>query len=347
MPGEVRLAVSTSCGAATPDRAMPSMRPAVELFTARARAARPGFELTDEDAWLAVEISRLVDGLPLAIELAAARVNVLGLAEILALVRRRLELLHDRPASDASRAALGTLVEWSYDLLHADEKTLLHHVAVHRGGAPLRALVEAGADHGLDEMTVVELLGTLVDKSIVTVSFPSADARYDVLDTVRDYALERLAEGGGLVAARRGARGVLRHVGGRRARRPSWTRVASMGRTPRAGARQPVGRPHVRAGSVRRRHRGPVGNARLVLHAGGARFRRAAASSSSRSLPRPRMLPPRSDSSSRRSCASSRRRSSIWTRRSRSANARSSRPSRYRRRRLSSRRRSRSPRRSR
>jgi predicted ATPase/DNA-binding SARP family transcriptional activator len=177
--------------------------PAVELFTARARAARPGFELTDEDAWLAAEISRLVDGLPLAIELAAARVNVLGLAELVALVRRRLDLLHERPTSDAGRAALGTLVEWSYDLLHADEKTLLHHVAVHRGGAPLPALVAAGADHGLDEMTVVQLLGTLVDKSIVTVSFPSADARYDLLDTVRDYALERLAERGGLSAAQK------------------------------------------------------------------------------------------------------------------------------------------------
>jgi hypothetical protein len=174
----------------------------VELFTARARAARPGFELTDEDAWLAAEISRLVDGLPLAIELAAARVNVLGLAELLALVTRRLELLHERPTSDAGRAALGTLVEWSYDLLHADEKTLLHQVAVHRGGAPLPALVAAGADHGLDEMTVVQLLGTLVDKSIVTVSFPSVEARYDVLDTVREYALERLAERGGLAAAR-------------------------------------------------------------------------------------------------------------------------------------------------
>ena len=201
VPGEVRftvepLAVPVLGSSDTVDV------PAVELFTARARAARPGFELTDEDAWLAAEISRLVDGLPLAIELAAARVNVLGLAEILALVRRRLELLRERPASDASRAALGTLVEWSYDLLHEDEKTLLHHVAVHRGGAPLPALVEAGADHGLAEMTVVELLGTLVDKSIVTVSFPSADARYDVLDTVRDYALERLAEGGGLAATR-------------------------------------------------------------------------------------------------------------------------------------------------
>lgn len=204
VPGEVRFAVSPL---AVPDLGSSEAvgASAVELFTARARAARPGFELTDEDAWLAVEISRLVDGLPLAIELAAARVNVLGLAEILALVSRRLELLqerHDRPAADAGRAALGTLVEWSYDLLHTDEKTLLHHVALHRGGAPLPALVDAGADHGLDEMTVVELLGTLVDKSIVTVSFRT-DARYDVLDTVRDYSLERLAESGGLGAARK------------------------------------------------------------------------------------------------------------------------------------------------
>ena len=156
--GEVRVIVDPL---PLPDRdgSDAANAPAVELFTARARAARPGFELTDEDAWLAAEISRLVDGLPLAIELAAARVNVLGLAELVALVRRRLDLLHERPTSDAGRAALGTLVEWSYDLLHADEKTLLHQVAVHRGGAPLPALVAAGADHGLDEMTVVQLLG--------------------------------------------------------------------------------------------------------------------------------------------------------------------------------------------
>jgi predicted ATPase len=200
--GEVRVIVDP-LGLPDADASDAVAAPAVELFTARARAARPGFQLTDEDAWLAAEISGLVDGLPLAIELAAARVNVLGLAELLALVRRRLELLHDRPTADASRAALGTLVEWSYDLLHADEKTLLHHVAVHRGGAPLPALVAAGAEHGLDEMTVIQLLGALVDKSVITVSFPSPDARYDLLDTVRDYALERLAQGGGVAAARK------------------------------------------------------------------------------------------------------------------------------------------------
>ena len=199
--GEVRVIVEPL---GLPDGAIDATAaPAVQLFTARARAARPGFELTDEDAWLAAEISRLVDGLPLAIELAAARVNVLGLAELHALVTRRLGLLHDRPTSDAGRAALGTLVEWSYDLLHTHERILLHHVALHRGGAPLAALVAAGSDHGLDEMTVIQLLGTLVDKSIVTVSFRSAAARYDVLDTVRAYALERLAEHGDLAAARK------------------------------------------------------------------------------------------------------------------------------------------------
>jgi predicted ATPase len=128
---------------------------------------------------------------------------VLGLAEILSLVTRRLELLRDRPATDAGRAALATLVEWSHDLLHADEKTLLHQLAVHRGGAPLPALVAAGAEYGLDDATVIQLLGALVDKSIVTVSFPSAGTRYNLLDTVRDYALERLAEGGGLSAAQK------------------------------------------------------------------------------------------------------------------------------------------------
>ena len=131
----------------------------------------------------------------------------------------------------------------------------------------------AGAEHGLDEMTVIQLLGTLVDKSVITVSFPSPDARYDLLDTVRDYALERLAEGGGLAAARKAHAEYFATLADS-ARCASWTPVASVGRTPRARARQPLGRPHVRAGSARRRHRGPVGNARLVLHARGARFRR-------------------------------------------------------------------------
>ena len=175
----------------------------MQLFAARARAARPGFELTAEAVPLAAEIARRVDGLPLAIELAAARTKVLGLAELSSLVERRLALLRDRPPSDPIRTALLGLVEWSYELLHTDEKTLLHQLAVHRGGASLSSLLAVAENDGLDEATVNHLLAALVDKSIISVSFPDEEARYDLLDTVRDYALERLAESGGLAAARR------------------------------------------------------------------------------------------------------------------------------------------------
>jgi predicted ATPase/DNA-binding SARP family transcriptional activator len=197
--GEVRFQVEPLALPDSPD----DVGPAVELFVDRARAARPRFELTPATAEIAAEICRLVDGLPLAIELAAARLNTLGLAELLLVVERRLALLRERPAADAAGAALGALVEWSYDLLHEDEKSLLHKVAVHRGGASLPSLVALGASRALDEPTVTYLLGVLADKSILSVSFPAEDARYDVLDTVREYALDRLARTGRLDAARR------------------------------------------------------------------------------------------------------------------------------------------------
>jgi predicted ATPase len=198
--GEVRVAVEPL---ELPDPesigSLPS--PAMQLFVDRARAARPRFELTPEAAEIVAEITRRVDGLPLAIELAAARMNVFGLPEILTLLGRQFAS-HLRKATDAPHG-LEEVVAWSYDLLHADEKTLLHQLAVHRGGAPLSSLVAAGADHGLDEATVIQLLGALADKSIVAVSFPSGAARYDILDTVRSYATARLAESGDLAAARR------------------------------------------------------------------------------------------------------------------------------------------------
>ncbi len=193
--GEVRVALSPL---SLPDRQSPDAAnsPAVQLFAQRAQAARPGFELTPEVAALVGEIARQVDGLPLAIELTAARVNVLGLPELLGVVSR------ERAASDHETALHG-LMEWSYDLLHTDEKTLLHAVAAHRGGASLRSLVAVVADPELDEAMVTYLLGTLVDKSIISVSFPEEEARYDLLDAVRDYVLERLRESGSLAATRK------------------------------------------------------------------------------------------------------------------------------------------------
>jgi predicted ATPase/DNA-binding SARP family transcriptional activator len=202
VPGEVQVRVEPL---AVPDQASREGgdAPAVQLFLARARAARPGFELTSEAAPLAAEITRRLDGLPLAIELVAARVGVLGLAELLPIVERRLAVLHELPESDPSRTALQELVEWSYDLLHVDEKALLHQLAVHRGGASLPSLLTVAGSHGLDKPTVTYLLGALVDKSIVSVSFPDDEARYDLLDTVRDYVLERLDESGGLAPTRK------------------------------------------------------------------------------------------------------------------------------------------------
>ena len=175
---------------------------AVDLFLERARAARPGFEPDAEDVALAVKVVRRVDGLPLAIELAAARVNVLGLAELVSILERRAAFLRDSPASDPSRTALQALVDWSYDLLHGDEKTLLQQLAVHRGGASLTSLAAVAATRGLNIATVAYLVAALVDKSIVSASFMGGAARYDMLDTVREYVLERLDEAGALVAAR-------------------------------------------------------------------------------------------------------------------------------------------------
>jgi predicted ATPase len=200
--GEVRVSVEP-LPVASAESSTAAESPAVQLFAARARAARPAFQLTPESASLAADIARRVDGLPLAIELAAARVNVLGLAELHSIVERRLALLDGAPALQPARDALHDLVEWSYDLLHGDEKALLHQLAVHRGGASPPSLRAIAAKHGLDDAMVTYLLQALVDKSIVSVAFPGDEPRYDLLDTVREYALAHLQATGGLQDARK------------------------------------------------------------------------------------------------------------------------------------------------
>ena len=246
---------------------------AVELFLARAQAARPGFEPDADEVALAAEIVRRVDGLPLAIELAAARVHVLGLAELVSILERRAPLLRDSPASDPGRTALQNLVEWSYDLLHGDEKTLLQQLAVHRGGASLASLVAVAARHDLNEATVAYLLSALVDKSIVSAAFTGGVARYDMLDTVREYVLERLAESGGLAAARGAHAEFFAALANDAARRFAWPGMAGVGTPPGAGERQSLGRARVRAGRARLCRRGSARNARVVLRARRSRFR--------------------------------------------------------------------------
>ena len=129
------------------------------------------------------------------------------------------------PASDPSRTSLQGLVEWSYDLLHGDERTLVQQLAVHRGGASLESLAAIAATRALNEATVAYLVAALVDKSIVSASFSTGAARYDMLDTVREYVLDRLADSGELAAARQAHAeffAALAEAAGTGLRRPEW-----------------------------------------------------------------------------------------------------------------------------
>jgi predicted ATPase len=204
LEGEVRLVVAPLAvpAAAGADAAELAASESVRLFLDRARASRPGLPLAEDRLALAAEICRRVDGLPLAIELAAARVSVLGLREILsALESRRPLFVEARDRRAVPQRYLRTVVAWSHDLLDADEKALLHQLAVFRGGTPLSAVVATAARVQPDAASETQLLGALVDKSILTASFPDGAARYDLLDTVREYALEQMAKASSLRAA--------------------------------------------------------------------------------------------------------------------------------------------------
>ena len=203
LEGEVRVVVAPL---AVPDAGADAREVAasesVRLFLERARASRPGLPPTEDRLALAAEICRRLDGLPLAIELAAARVSVLGLREILsALESRRPLFVEARDRQAVPQRYLRTVVAWSHDLLHTDERALLHQLAVFRGGVPLSAVLATAARSQIDAARATQLLGALVDKSILTASFPDGGARYDLLDTVREYAVEQLAKAGNLSAA--------------------------------------------------------------------------------------------------------------------------------------------------
>jgi predicted ATPase/DNA-binding SARP family transcriptional activator len=200
LEGEVRFVVAPLPVPAAGANALElAASESVQLFLERARASRPGLPVTEHNIALAAEICRRLDGLPLGIELAAARASVLGLREILSALESRRPLFVDaRDRRAIPQRYLRTVVAWSYDLLHADEKTLLHQLAVFRGGAPLSAAVATAVKGKIDDATATQLMGALVDKSILTASFPDGEPRYDLLDTVRDYAVEQLAKAGSL-----------------------------------------------------------------------------------------------------------------------------------------------------
>jgi len=169
--------------------------PAVALFVERARAVRPDFALTADNAAAVAELCRRLDGLPLAIELAAARVKLLAPAAIVARLDRRLELLTAGARNAPNRhQTLRAAVDWSYDLLSEPEQALLRRLAVFAGGWTLEAAEGVCAGDGIAVSEVLELLARLVDQSLVQADERADGVRYCLLETIRQYAELKLHE---------------------------------------------------------------------------------------------------------------------------------------------------------
>jgi predicted ATPase/DNA-binding winged helix-turn-helix (wHTH) protein len=179
---------------------------AIELFVERACAADRRFELTEGNVELVVDLCRRLDGIALAIELAAARVPLFGVSQLASALGERMRLLTSGnrtapPRQQTLRAAF----DWSHSLLGVIERAVFRRLAVFAGSfsIPLARHVAAeSGSGGLDEWTVVEALGTLVERSLVAVD-DSEPPRYRLLESGRDFALERLAEAGEDAAWRR------------------------------------------------------------------------------------------------------------------------------------------------
>ena len=176
--------------------------PAVTFFAQRARAADHRFELTPANTPLVAEICRRLDGIPLALELAAARVPALGLAALLARLHDRFRLLKSAGrAPEARHGALHAAFDWSYELLSAPEQRVFSRLATFAGSFSLEAGAASVAEDGIDTLEATDLIGRLVDRSLVTV-LAVEPPRYVLLESARDYARQRLAAGGGAEAAR-------------------------------------------------------------------------------------------------------------------------------------------------
>jgi predicted ATPase/DNA-binding winged helix-turn-helix (wHTH) protein len=179
--------------------------PAVALFVQRAVTAKPGFELNRENAAAVAEICARLDGLPLAIELAAARLKILSTASLLTRLASRLQILtggaRDLPQRQQTlRAAM----DWSYDLLNPAEQKLFRRLSVFVGGCNLES-AEAVCDTKADlDLDLLDGMASMVDKSLVLHAPPaSGEARFVMLETIREYALEKLEVSGEASATRR------------------------------------------------------------------------------------------------------------------------------------------------
>ncbi|HKE41251.1 MAG TPA: tetratricopeptide repeat protein [Casimicrobiaceae bacterium] len=181
---------------------------ALQLFVDRCLNVRADFQVTHENAATLVSICHRLDGIPLAIELAAARVRSLSLEDINRRLDHRFRLLTGGSRTALPRQqTLRSLIDWSYDLLQDPEKLLLQRLSVFAGGWTLDAAERICAGERVEDSEVLDLLTSLIDKSLVSVEQSDARLRYKLLETVRQYARERLVESGGAEAIRERHRG--------------------------------------------------------------------------------------------------------------------------------------------
>ena len=186
IPGEVLVPVGGLAPAA-----------AAELFVDRARAVRPGFTADGPTAGVIEDICRRLDGLPLAVELAAARLRALPLATLAERLDDRFRLL-SRGARTAlpRQQTLRAVVDWSYDLLFSDERRLFARLAVFTGGCGLPAAEAVCADDQVPAGEILDVLSRLIDKSLVVAPGDGGEARFSQLQTLWQYGRERLGESG-------------------------------------------------------------------------------------------------------------------------------------------------------
>ncbi len=194
-----RILPVPSLPSASPDQGpeLAGQADAVRLFVDRARAVDPDFSLTAENTPAVIQICRRLDGVPLAIELAAARVVAMSPSELVEGLEHRFDTLAGgRRRAVQRHQTLRAAIDWSYDLLSEDERLLLVRLAVFSGGCTRAAAKEVCGVPPLAPRKVFGLLAALVEKSLVVAQRDEPDTRYRMLETIREYSEERLAEAG-------------------------------------------------------------------------------------------------------------------------------------------------------
>jgi len=173
---------------------------AIRLFEERARSSQPGYAIEDQDAQHVLDICRGVDAIPLAIELAAARMKMLTPAQIAERMRDRFGLLsRGSRTADPRQQTLWAMIDWSFNLLDERGQRLLPRLSVFRGGFTLEAVEAICSGNGIDQNEMLDILTDLVEKSLGIVAERTIDiVRYGLLETVRHYGEQRLREAGEL-----------------------------------------------------------------------------------------------------------------------------------------------------